>query len=103
MALYVKHAMQDGAPEWEFFARATVKTLQKTRAVTDIVAHEDDRRSVAKLDLFWNEEQANQPERTPVKSLFVPFDFDLGSPLNALAQAYEAAKADPRFAGARDA
>lgn len=104
MALFVSRSPQQGLPPYEYFVRAIIKRLQKTRLVIGPdQPHEDDRRSVAAFHFYANEAQANQPNAQPLEVLFVEFDYDLDSVKDALAQAYDAAKADPRFAGATDA
>ena len=99
MALIDERVLHPGLAPVTLWGRVKIKLLQKTRKESDVVAHEHDRHSVAAIEWFANEDQANVPERQPVLTEYVVFD----APPEMLKLAYEAVKSDPRFTTARDA
>lgn len=149
MALIIPHALRPGLAPHDFFVRAKVKDLRKSKIVSPQTEEEreafvegpakeafdaaikeglpeayakseaqkarlaaqsilsellvQDRRSVVALEFWIRAEDADLPEAKPEHTAYLAFDYDLESDLDAIAQAYAAAKADPRFAGARDA
>ena len=94
-------ALAEKQPEAYALSAAEKVRLARVGHLKDLMAQ--DKRSVAAFEFFITEADAAIPNQRPEETLFVEFHYDLSSDLDALAQAYEAAKADPRFAGATQA
>lgn len=94
-------AIAEGQPEAYALGAAERARLHAVALLNELIAQ--DRRSTAKAALFIREEDAKIPDAKPEETLWVSFDYDMESGVNALEQAYEAVKADPRFTGAVNA
>jgi len=96
-----EEALAAGEPEAYAKSARERARLNAEQALFDLTAQ--DRRSSVVLEFYITEAEANDPHAEPAHRDSLVFDYDLDSEKNALHQAYEAAKADPRFAGATDA
>lgn len=94
-------AIAEGQPEAYAKSAAQQARLAAAEILRELI--EQDRRSVVALEFWIRPEDAELADAKPEHTAYLAFDYDLESDLDALAQAYQAAKADPRFADARDA
>lgn len=98
-------AIKEGLPEAYAKSAAQKARLEARDILSQLM--QQDRRSTAALDFWVRKEDALLPEAKPEITLYVSFDYDMDAPINAVKQAYEAAKTARdnegalRFPGAR--